>query len=220
MCDNVHYVRIMEHLDIHRKSGATMSKKLQVARAQLGTALSLFLRDKDPFSVQALACGGSEIIEGLAESADIPTLSTHIIKTFPDTDIPKIKSLRNQYWNAIKHFYKQDKKSAREDEALLADFTDAANDAPLFMGWLDYHLLTKRLPVEAQIFQVWWYATNETRMNPTVDPTPYRTLFPKINEDERREQKRRLRRTVEKYRKNKDILNDPRTEIEPLVRRA
>ncbi len=145
-----------------------MSKKLQIARAQLGTALYPFLRDKDPFSVQALACGGCEIIEGLAESADIPTLSTHILETLPDTDYREIKSLRNQYWNAIKHFYMQDRKTARQDEELLADFTDTANDAPLFTGWLDYMMLTERLPIEAQVFQAWWYATNENRISPTL----------------------------------------------------
>ena len=32
------------------------------------TALDLFLRDKDPISVQCLACGGGEVVEGLAET--------------------------------------------------------------------------------------------------------------------------------------------------------
>lgn len=193
-----------------------MTIKLRIARAQLGTALSLFIRDKDPLSVQALACGGSEIIEGLAEQADIPTLSTHILTTFPEVDFRKIKGLRNQYWNAIKHFYRQDNKTARDDEALMADFTDRANDAVLFMGWLDYLLLTKRLPLEVQVFQVWWYATNEASMNPAVDPAPYRTLFPGINAVDRAEQKRRLRRTIEKYRRDAAIVADPKTEAGPL----
>lgn len=54
----------------------------------------------------ALACGGSEIIEGLAEQADILTRSTHILKTMPEIDYKEIKCLRSQYWNAIKHFYR------------------------------------------------------------------------------------------------------------------
>ncbi len=91
----------------------------------------------------------------------MPTLSSHILETFPDVDMRKVRALRNQYWNAIKHYYQRDNKTARDDEALLADFSDRANDAPLFMGWLDYMQLTQRLPVEAQVFQVWWYATNE-----------------------------------------------------------
>lgn len=194
-----------------------MSIKLRTARAQLGTALSLFLWDQDPISVHALACGGSEIMEGLANQNDIPTLSSHILKTHPGIDIAKIKRLRNQYWNAIKHFYSHDQKTARDDEQLMADFSDEKNDAVLFMGWLDYQLFTKRLPVEVQVFQVWWYATNEQRMNPEADPTPYRTVFPDIMKFDRTEQKRRLRRVAEGYRGNREILADPRTEQGPLV---
>jgi hypothetical protein len=194
-----------------------MNIKLKIARAQLGTALSLFIKDKDPLSVQALACGGGEVIEGLANQQDLTTLTTHILTTFPDVDIKKIYSLRNQYWNAIKHFYARDNKTARDDEILMAGFSDSANDIALFNGWHDYHLITKKLPVEVQVFQVWWYATNETRMNPNVDPRPFRSVFPRIMETDRTEQKRRLRRTIEKYRKNKDILNHPNTEIGSLV---
>lgn len=189
-----------------------MNTKLKIARAQLGAALSLFLRDQDPISVHALACGGSEIIEGLANENEIPTLSSHILQTYPDIARPEVYRLKNQYWNAIKHFYARDNKSARDDEELMAGFTDKKNDAVLFGGWLDYQLLTKRLPVEVQVFQVWWYATNEQRMNPNSDPTPFRKVFPKIAEHDRNEQKRMLKRATEKYRTNKEILADPRTE--------
>jgi hypothetical protein len=198
--------------------GGNLSIKLQIARNQLGTALDLFIRDKDPFSVQALACGGSEIIEGLASEAKIATLSTHILTTFPDVDMRKIRFLRNQYWNAIKHYYKDDKATARDDDALLADFSDTANDTPLFAGWWDYLMVTKRLPVEAQIFQVWWYATNEDKLNPEFDPTSHRTVFPGINSLDRPAQKSELRRVIERYRGDHDLLADPRTEQGSLLR--
>ncbi len=194
-----------------------MNIKLRIARAQLGTALSLFLRDQDPISVHALACGGSEVIEGLANSNDIPTLSSHILQTHPSIDISKVYRLRNQYWNAIKHFYTRGNQTARDDEGLMEGFTDEKNDAVLFMGWLDYQLLTKRLPLEVQVFQVWWYATNEQRMNPNTDPAPYRKVFPGIMNCDRIEQKRRLKRVTEKYRNDKEILADPRTEQGRLV---
>lgn len=196
-----------------------MDIKLTVARAQLGTALSLFIQNRDPISVHALACGGAEVMEGLAEKAGLETLSSHILATFPDLDFTKVKRLRNQYWNAIKHFYKADNKTAREDEELMADFSDSANDAVLFMGWLDYMQREARLPVEVQVFQVWWYATNESRMAPHVDPTPYRSFFPDIATQHRSEQKRRLARMVEKYRRNVAILADPKTEPGGLVAR-
>jgi len=193
-----------------------MDLKIGIARAQLGTALDIFIRDRDPISVHALACGGSEIIEGLANHAGIPSLSTHIMKTFPDVDFGKLKRLRNQHWNAIKHFYQHDGKTARDDEALLSGFTDAANDAVLFMGWLDYLLLTKKLPAEAQVFQVWWYAINPERLHPTMDATPFQTVFPGIAGQARDEQKRQLRRAVEKWRNGREILDDVRTEPGPL----
>jgi hypothetical protein len=194
-----------------------MSIKLKIARAQLGTALSLFLRDQDPISVHALACGGSEVMEGLADYNDIDTLSSHILETHPHMNMAKIKGLRNQYWNAIKHFYDRDNKTARDDEELMAGFTDEMNDTVLFMGWLDYQLLTKRLPVEVQVFQVWWYATHEKSLTPDVDPTPFRNVFPDIMNFDRGERKRRLKRATEKYRDNKEIFADPRTEQGRLV---
>jgi hypothetical protein len=197
-----------------------MSIKLTVARAQLGTALSLFIQDRDPISVHALACGGAEVMEGLAQQAGLETLSSHILATFPDVDFAKVKRLRNQYWNAIKHFYKADNKTAREDEGLMADFSDRANDAVLFMGWLDYMQRESRLPVEVQVFQVWWYATNEGSMAHNVDPTPYRSIFPDIARQDRQEQKRRLARVVEKYRRDRAILADPKTEPGRLLVRS
>ncbi|TAX22776.1 hypothetical protein ELI02_28025 (plasmid) [Rhizobium leguminosarum] len=195
-------------------------ERYAIARAQLGTALDLFIRDKDPFSVHSLACGGSEIVEGLAKQADLPSISTHILKTIPNLDVGKLKRLRNQHWNALKHFYAQDGKTVRDDEALMTDFTDQTNDAVLFSGWIDYLLVTKRLPVEAQVFQVWWYATNPDSMNPDVDPSPWQTIFPKIDARPRPEQKRRLRRAIEKWRHDKEIIRDPRTETGTLSPKA
>jgi hypothetical protein len=195
-------------------------RKLQIARAQLGTALHLFILDKDPYSVQALSCGGSELIEGLAQAVELPTFSTHIMATFPDFDIAKVKRSRNLYWNAIKHFYKPDGKTQRDDESLLADFSDLKNDAALFVGWWDYFLLTKRLPIEVQVFQAWWYALNEDKLGPCVDPTPFRSVFPSIGGSDRREQKRRLRRKIEAYQNDKALLAHPKTEGGLLVVRS
>lgn len=119
----------------------------------MGTALQLFIDDLDPISVHALACGGSEIIEGMAETQNLPTLSTHIMNTFPELKHADVKRRRNLFWNAIKHFYGQNGKTARDDEALLKSFSDADNDAVLFMGWLDYMQLMKRLPLKRKFFR-------------------------------------------------------------------
>ncbi len=194
-------------------------RKLEIARAQLGTALHLFLLDRDSYSVQALACGGCELIEGLAESAQLPTVSTHVIKTYPGLEPKQLAVIRNRYWNAIKHFYGRDR-TPRDDDDLLANFSDRDNDAPLFVGWLDYLTVAKKLPVEVQVFQAWWYALNENKLVPNADLTPFRTVFPDIGGADRAEQKRRLRRKIESFRHNRELLADPHTEIDPLVRRV
>jgi hypothetical protein len=186
--------------------------KLLVARAQLVTAFDLFVRDNDPISVQCLACGGGEVIEGLAEVKGEDVFATHIMTTQPDMDRGAIRGRRNQYWNAFKHF--SDRKGlARADEELLRRFDDTVNDTALFIGWWDYLQLQKKMPVAAQVFQVWWYALNERKLSPTADLTVVRTAFPDIMGQDRAEQKRRLRRSVEKYRKDRNLLADPATEV-------
>lgn len=155
-------------------------------------------------------------MEGIAEKANLETLSSHILTQYPNVDLQRIKSLRNQYWNATKHYYQRDNRTARDDDELMASFSDKANDAVLFMGWLDYMQVTGILPVEVQVFQVWWYATNPDKMDPNVDPTPYQSLFPEIPNKSRAEQKRLLRYVSEKYRLDVRLLADPRTERGPL----
>jgi hypothetical protein len=98
----------------------------------------------------------------------------------------------------------------------LTAFNDTKNDAALFVGWWDYYAVTKMLPLPVQVFQIWWYATNEGKLAPATDTVEIRGAFPDIMSDNRDERKRRLRRTVEKYRDNKDVLADPRTEKVPL----
>ena len=108
--------------------------KLVVARAQLVTALDLFIRDKDPISVHCLACGGGGVIEAIAVQQSQQTFATYLIATQPDMDRYRVRRARNQYWNAFKHF--SDKQGlARDDEELLARFDDQQNDAALFIGW-------------------------------------------------------------------------------------
>ena len=188
--------------------------KILVARAQLVTALDLFLRDKDPISVQCLACGGGEVVEGLAETIGEEPFAMHILNTQPDIkDRKAIRRKRNAYWNAFKHFFDLRTGLPREDEELLAQFSDIDNDVALFIGWWDYMKSQKRLPVAAQVFQVWCYALNEEKLSPDADLGRVRIVFPDIRQQPRAEQKRRLRRSIEKYRKDRKLLGDPATEI-------
>jgi hypothetical protein len=188
---------------------------LNVARHQLGTALDLFIRDRDPIAVQCLACGGGELIDSIASAHDIRTFSTHMLETVPDLDISKLRRLQRQYWNAFKHMNERDGKP-RDDVETLAAFDDTKNDAALFVGWWDYYAVTGRLPLPVQVFQIWWYALNEEKLADASDLDTIRKTFPAITSCDRTEQKRRLRRTVEKHRKDAAVLKDTRTEVNPL----
>jgi hypothetical protein len=70
--------------------------KLEVARRQLGTALALFLDNKDPVAVHVLTCGGGEIAQRLAEVAGTESFETHVLATFPDLDKGKLAMLRKK----------------------------------------------------------------------------------------------------------------------------
>lgn len=188
--------------------------KCRVARAQLATALDLFIRDKDPVAVQCLACGGSEVLDAVAAHIGETSFSTAMIENHP-TALKRAEfiGLRNQYWNAFKHLTAKDGTTLRADDVeLLNRFNDQQNDAVLFGGWHDYMMIRKRLPIEVQVFQVWWYAVYESKLRPRANLERSREIFPRIRDAEREEQKRLLRRAVEKYRKDKELLDDPRTE--------
>ena len=189
-----------------------MLTKLDAARSQLYTALDLFICNRDPVSIHNLACSSSELCEGLAKISGQKPFSTHIMTTQPDIKIEEIRKLQNQYWNAFKHFFKPRSEIPREDKALLDRFDDTKNDAALFVAVADYLTVAGKLSVAGQVFQMWWYAINPEKLAPDADRSPIEAIFPKLSAKTRDEQKRILRRTYEKYRHDKKLLADPRTD--------
>jgi len=169
--------------------------KTEIARRQLGTALALFLEDNDPVSVHTLACAGCEIAEHLTRKAGQEPFSTHALLTFPDLDRGEIRRLQNQYWNAFKHARTRDGME-REDTDLFERFEDDVNDHMLFVGWYNYALAVRALPIEAQIFQAWYFALYPERLNPEVDTTIHQQVFPMLSSKSRTDQKLALREVI------------------------
>jgi hypothetical protein len=194
--------------------------KTEIARRQLGTALALFLEDSDPVSVHTLACAGCEIAEHLTRKAGEEPFSTHALLTFPDLDRGKIRRLQNQYWNAFKHAQTRDD-TEREDSHLLEHFEDDVNDHTLFVGWYDYALAVRALPIEAQIFQAWYFALYPEKLNPEVDTTKYQRVFPPmLPSKSRADQKGALRKVISSFPKeNPEVMKHPQTDARPLMLR-
>jgi hypothetical protein len=131
--------------------------------------------------------------------------------TFPDLG-------QNQYWNTFKHALTLGG-IEREDSELLERFEDEVNDHTLFIGWHDYMLAVRALPIEAQIFQVWYFALYPEKLNPEVDTTTHRQVFPMLPSKSRADQKRDLRDVISFFRRDTEVMCHPQTDSRPLMLR-
>ncbi len=195
-------------------SGSELKKEM--ARRQLGTALALFLVDDDPVSVHCLACGGGEIADSLAKEAGEKAFSQHALDVHPEMQPTDLANLRNKYWNAMKHSRRHDGK-AREDDDLLANFDDSQNEHYLYIGWHDYASAVGSLPIEAQVFQVWYFAKFPEKLSADFSPDYFERQFPNIQLMKRNDQKKFLRRRIVWARKNADVMRHPRTDRRKLI---
>jgi hypothetical protein len=191
--------------------------KIESARRQLGTALALYLQDQDPVSVHCLAGGGCELIDYYAKKAGKEPFTTHILKTYPDLNIKHLRKIQRQFWTAFKHATHQGGGIERDDNELLARFSDEQNDHALFIGWYDYALSTKTMPIEAQVHQAWYLALDHEKLDPKHSIETYEELFPALRTKTRTDQKRALNQKIKRARKDTAIMADPQTDKRPLM---
>ena len=197
--------------------------KIEVARHQLGTATALFIENGDPISVQCLACGASELLEGLGKVDGKEIFTDHLIKQKPtlgEQNRRELRRLRGLYWNAFKHVFQSNQIDLRDDEDVLQQFSDVVNDHALFLAWGDYGPVAGNLPVAAQVFQVWYFALHEEKMAPDIDLDPYRKHFPDLRNKDRRMQKSMLQKKIAWAWRQSDITNSEHTDTRPLALRA
>ncbi len=192
------------------------SVKTAIARRQLGTALALFLADEDPVSVHCLACGGGEIADFLAKNVGATPFSQHALEVHPDMKVSELVNLRNKYWNAMKHALTQNGK-VRNDDELLARFDDEHNDHALFIGWYDYAAAIGCMPIEAQAFQVWYFANYPEKLTEDFPTADIEKMFPSISTMKRSDKKRALRKGISWAKRQRSIVEDPRTDRRKLV---
>lgn len=191
-------------------SHCTMNK-IEVARRQLGTALSLYLDDRDPVSTHVLACAGMEVADHLSFKA-----GAHPFKLFRQAETPTLTNkeyseLRGHFANAFKHAEKRPG-IERDDRAIFADFSDLQNDDRLFIGWFDFACPGNAHPMESHVFQAWYLALHPSRLQSPHGLELLRDLsgvFPNLPELPRQKQKARLRKEIEKAKKNRRLMGDP-----------
>lgn len=189
-----------------------MHLKIEAARRQLGTALDLYIRDRDPVSVHTLAGAAGEILEHYAQKEGGVSFSSRVLGYSPDLTEKDWNDAKRQFRNALKHAATK-KGAERDDEELLAAFSDADNTIHLFMAWIDYGNVAKMMPIEAQTFIVWCDAIFPSA--PMVARS--REFFTGIQSKSPSRQKAALSRGIDRVRKIRDVMRDPSTEHRPLV---
>lgn len=190
--------------------------KLEVARSQLGTALWLYLEDLDPVSIHTLIGAAGEIAEHLARDVGQSPFIEHVLKTNPDMTPKGYYVLARQFYNAFKHLRANDG-SLRNDDALLAEFEDYHNDAPLFVAWTDYMAAAGSAPIEAQVFQAWFFASHPDKMATDEIALKYLAAFPMLDGLSRFERKRALKAQISLVRMNEEVMSDHRTDRRALL---
>lgn len=189
----------------------------KIARRLLGTATQLFIDDLDPVSVHCLACSAAEHASQMSYANSGRTFNNLVLDTHPNKTLKDIRKLRNRDWNAIKHARDQ-KGQIVDPKEILSGFDDRVNDATLFVVWYDYARGGEPLPIEAQIFQVWYFELYPEKLEATVIANDgITTEFPNLPNLRRQEQKRLLREKITQFRQNLELLSHPMTDERPLV---
>ena len=122
-----------------------------------GLALALFLEDLDPIVVHVLACSAGEVAEYLAVKASGQPFTARALATFRNNSWRDIRRARNQFWSSFRYATTHDDDQDGYSR-LVSGFSDLQNDHALLVGWYDLMLASKKLPIEAQMFQSWYFA--------------------------------------------------------------
>lgn len=165
----------------------TSYTKIDVAEAHIRTAVRLFFEDQHPIPIHALACAAREIISTLGEKMMVDTVLHGYAKATG-------KARRDVF--AQIHKYASFLKHANTDaDATLVEFSDTDNDLVLFVACHDFGIVTGGMPIEAQVYEAWWYSTHVRK----VSEGPLKRqrlikncirLFPNVRSANRPDQKR------------------------------
>ena len=105
----------------------------------------------------------------------------------------------------------------RNDATLLSDFNDRINDHALFVGWFDYAAAGLPLPIEAQVFQAWYFACYPEKLDPSYPIEGIERTFNDMRPLSRKRRKSVLRRKIEWAKRQADVMRDERTDRRPLI---
>ena len=130
--------------------------KIDVAEAQLRAAICMFFEDAHPVAVHTLACAAREILTNLGHKLELNTYLDQLAY-WQDMDVAKVREKAVRFCNFMKH-------ADRDPTVILDNFSDHDNVGILFCACLDLAQIAKGLPIEAQVFEAWVFATTVKRV--------------------------------------------------------
>jgi hypothetical protein len=184
--------------------------KIDAAEANLCAAIRLFFADEHPVPVHTLAGAAREVMSVLGEKLETNILLDQLAES---RGVSPREYLRKATvaLNFMKH--------ADRDPTAVLEFADEANDFMLFWACRDFVSITKGLPIEAQVFDAWFFATQVKEVNKgglrwQESVKACSRLFPGVRSASRPEQKRIA------YKVLGDALKKPalRMQIERTIR--
>ncbi|WP_156640266.1 hypothetical protein [Bosea sp. PAMC 26642] len=158
-------------------------------------------------------------MEFYAAKAGGQSFMSAILEANPDFDEKLAHRSQRLYWNAFKHptRYEKNALTERDDESTLAEFGEERNIESLMMGWTDYGTAVGKMPVEAQVFQVWAFARKPPASAVARRRDQCCRLFPDLDKAPLVEQKRRLIAKFTWARDQFEVMGSPKTELRPLL---
>lgn len=186
----------------------TALTKKDVAQRQLVTAIQLLFDGGDPVSIYSLAANAWEVIDILCNKSGVESISNQTREHVPAGSDLKLHYVNSPYRNFFKH-------ADKDSDAILYDFDETNVDSLIFLGVEDYLRLFKKSPIEFQIFQLWYLATNVEKVSPDSLKEilqSVNSIFPSIRELTRKEQVLMGNKVLEDSLKDSDLMRDNRTE--------
>src|SRR5690242_9958847 len=131
--------------------------KIDVAEAHIRTAVKLFFEDRHPIPIHTLACSAREILTTIGGKLGIKTVLEEVAdgSKVQQKDVLKKASA---FVNFMKH-------ADRDPEGVLKNFSDEDNDPVLFFACHDFGRVTGGMPIEAQVYEAWFFATSVKRVS-------------------------------------------------------
>jgi hypothetical protein len=125
--------------------------KQDVARAQINTAISLFVENKDFVSANTLAWASSDLLRGIAEHRGIITFQEELETRIRPDFIPEWRRLLRAAYTFSKH-------ADRDPEEQLDELDPEATCYGIFGAAINYSRVFGQKTIQMFVFQNWFYA--------------------------------------------------------------